>query len=183
MCSVCPGCKRVQSDTAAVRSAIAYISYSLVVEGHELENIWFRMNHLEQAMKRVEERFGGDKTPPEPGSPKDNVMLVINVALDTLTYILSALDEYGSWPQADTQHHFSVVRHQLDNILGIIAGIIKATAPLLEAEGPLLGAEDCHEGMELPDDPSSSPRSSQAGEGVGEESHDEAWTFRMQRLF
>ncbi|EEU37024.1 uncharacterized protein NECHADRAFT_86706 [Fusarium vanettenii 77-13-4] len=157
ICSVCPGCKRVQSTTAAVRSAIAHISYISAVEGHELENIWWRMHHLDQAMNRVKKLLGGDKTPPEPGSPKDNVMVVINVSLNTLAYILSALDAYGFRSQADTQHHFLVFRHQLDNILGIIAGIIKATAPLLEAEGPLLKAEDCHEGMELPNDPSSSP--------------------------
>ncbi|KAI8652630.1 hypothetical protein NCS57_01327600 [Fusarium keratoplasticum] len=168
--SVCPGCTRVRFTAALVRSAIAHISNISVVEGHELQNVWFRMHHLDKAMDRVEERFGGDTTPPELGSPKHNVMWVINVCLDTLSYIITALNAYGYRLQAETQHHFSVFRHQLDNILTIIVAIIKAPVPLLKPEVPLLNAKDCHEGMKLPSDPLSSPQLSQAREGLdGEE--------------
>ncbi|KAJ4213330.1 hypothetical protein NW759_011172 [Fusarium solani] len=170
MYSVCPGCTRVRFAAALVRSAIAHVSNISVVEGHELQNVWFWMHHLDKAMDRVEERFDGDITPPELGSPKHNVIWVINVCLNTLRYILTALDAYGYRSQAETQHHFSVFRHQLDNVITIIVGIIRAPIPLLKAEVPLLKAKDCHEGMELPSDPSSSPQPSQAGEGPeGEE--------------
>ncbi|WAO95737.1 Hypothetical protein NCS54_01337600 [Fusarium falciforme] len=168
--SVCPGCTRVRSAAALVRSAIAHISNISVVEGHEFQNVWFWMHHLDKAMDRVEERFGGDITPPELGSPKHNVMWVINMCLDTLSYILTALNAYGYRLQAETQHHFSVFRHQLHNIITIIVRIVTAPVPLLEPEVPLLKAKDRHEGMELPSDPSSSPQPSQAGEGLeGEE--------------
>ncbi|KAI8654093.1 hypothetical protein NCS56_01365800 [Fusarium sp. Ph1] len=163
MYSVCPGCTRVRFAAAVVRSAIAHISNISVVEGHELQNVWFWMHHLDKAMDRVEERFDGDITPPELGSPKHNVMWVINVCLNTLRYILTALNAYGYRSQAETQHHFSVFRHQLDNIITIIVRIVTAPVPLMEAK-------DCHEGMGLPSDPSSSPQPSQAGEGLeGEE--------------
>lgn len=167
MYSVCPGCTSVRSAATLVRSAIAHICNISAVEGHELQNVWLWMHHLDKAMDKVEERFDGDITPPDLGSPKRNVIWVINVCLDTLRYIITALNAYGHRSQAETQHHFSVFRHQLGNIITIIAQIVTAPVPSQEPEGPLLQVKDCHEGMQLPNDHSLSLQPPQVGEGPG----------------
>ncbi|KAJ4323887.1 hypothetical protein N0V84_004110 [Fusarium piperis] len=166
MYSVSPGCRRVQLATATIRSAIAYLGNTSAVVGPELESLhklWEKMHILDMVIHRVEEWFRGDTTPPELGSPKDDIFGHINICLHIVSSIASALREYGQMSKREIgQQNLAIQSLRLHNSIALMLEIMPDSDPLLKVE-------DCHEGMKLSSDPASSVQPSQAEEGLEDE--------------